>query len=682
MSLSFGSFVCLLVYLPFTQEALTVTIPEGTIQAKPGSDVSLPCNFEESSGHIDPKRLAVIWRVGTRIIAKYEDKLEIFHKGAKMSPEDLLRGNASLLLPNVQGADSNTYVCVVIHSPDREQQSVELKVEAPPLVKLGSTKVQLTKPSTLVCMAAGFYPGNISMTWFRNNRIVQGPEQPPAQPSTGQLFRAESILELIPEFSDANANFSCHIHHQANEGPEVLNFQLQLQARPILQLITRPKGEKFVAAECKVSKFYPSQIHIQWLQNGVPQEYVKSEVHRMHNGMFSINSVLFPQTSDVQLTYVCRVEHEALETPLEQSVLWKPEGEGDAIIRPSLPSTQSTRNTFFLSPSRLTVTPITPSISVSRWMSGLAIGFGFGFGFGSALGAGIMYYKYKVKKNSVTGTSNEKKALQKIDEEKVQNSLHLLQNSLKLPDQVEELCSEPLVLSSSEEEKEKEKEQTLIKCQDLSFSPSPPPLQQKNHHVKAQIFDQSLRNLTTSLSAAKKSLQEQGSESDEDDVILVDVFEPQELMLKVRCRADLYRVCIQMTQPLQRVVEHMSQILNVHPNRILLLHRDCELATDATPAKLDLGVADIIDCIVETSSQRADDSGTLLLRVQGKDKSSVMEITIQKGEPLEVLMNQYRQAQGLDRCKLVFYFDGQRLAETLTPEQLGMESGDVIEVWK
>ncbi|KAL7977336.1 hypothetical protein Chor_009285 [Crotalus horridus] len=233
--------------------------------------------------------------------------------------------------------------------------------------------------------------------------------------------------------------------------------------------------------------------------------------------------------------------------------------------------------------------------------------------------------------------------------QQVQSSLHLLQNSLKLPDQVEELSSEPLVLSSSEEEeeKEKEKEQTLIKqvkqkpkCQDLSFSPSPPPppLQQKNHHVKAQIFDQSLRNLTTSLSAAKKSLQEQGSGSDEDDVILVDVFEPQELMLKVRCRADLYRVGIQMNH--------------------------CK------------------DCIVETSSQRADDSGTLLLRVQGKDKSSVMEITIQKGEPLEILMNQYRQAQGLDRCKLVFYFDGQRLAETLTPEQLGMESGDVIEVWK
>uniref|UniRef100_A0A8C6XCB3 NFATC2-interacting protein n=1 Tax=Naja naja TaxID=35670 RepID=A0A8C6XCB3_NAJNA len=43
-------------------------------------------------------------------------------------------------------------------------------------------------------------------------------------------------------------------------------------------------------------------------------------------------------------------------------------------------------------------------------------------------------------------------------------------------------------------------------------------------------------------------------------------------------------------------------------------------------------------------------------------------------------MNRYREAQGLSRSKGVFYFDGQRLTETLTPEQLGMESGDIIEL--
>ncbi|ETE68561.1 Ig lambda-2 chain C region, partial [Ophiophagus hannah] len=211
---------------------------------------------------------------------------------------------------------------------------------AAPLVKLGTTKVQLTKPSTVACTATDFYPGNISMTWFRNDRIVQGPEWPPAQPSTGQLFRAESLLKLIPEFSDASANYSCQIRHQACKGPEVLKFQLHLQGE--YNLLLRKQGTQAIF------------LQVQWLQNGVPQKQIKSEVHRMHNGMFSINSVFLPQKNNIKVTYVCRVEHEGFETPLEQSVRWRP---GPSAVVP--------------------------------WLLGFIIGFGFGL----ALAATIAYYK-------------------------------------------------------------------------------------------------------------------------------------------------------------------------------------------------------------------------------------------------------------------------------------------------
>ncbi|XP_007421498.1 tyrosine-protein phosphatase non-receptor type substrate 1-like isoform X2 [Python bivittatus] len=384
MSISFGYFACLLLYLPSAQAALTITIPEDTVQAKPGSDVLLPCYVEESSGHLNLERLTVIWRVDSETIAKYEDTLEANRQGAKMTREELQKGNASLLLPNVQDTDSKTYTCFVIHRPDSEKREVNLKVEAPPLIELGSTKVQLTKPSQLVCTAKDFYPGNISVTWFRNEKIVQGPEWPPAWTNGGLLFRAKSVLELIPQITDADANFTCHIQHQAMEGPLALNFQLQLQARPDLRLLTKPSGKEFVAAVCHASKFYPSQISIEWLQNGVPQTQVKTEAQRMHNGMFSVTSVLFPEKSDVEVTYTCRVEHGALNGSQQQSVLWQPE----------VTSTTS---------------------SAIPWLLGLAIGFGSGF----SVGAAIMCYKYKVKRTSVTGMSSEKIPLRKPDEEKV-----------------------------------------------------------------------------------------------------------------------------------------------------------------------------------------------------------------------------------------------------------------------
>ncbi|XP_060636526.2 NFATC2-interacting protein isoform X2 [Anolis sagrei] len=261
---------------------------------------------------------------------------------------------------------------------------------------------------------------------------------------------------------------------------------------------------------------------------------------------------------------------------------------------------------------------------------------------------------------------------------KVQKSLHLLPKSLTL-------SYIPQILNASDDEEETiPSENTQLveetRCQNQSPSPPPPP-RPRRYCRRDKILKQRLESLTSSLSAAKKSLQDEETDADTNDVILIDASDSQELLLKVRCRADLHRVSIRMTDPLQKVIEHMGQTLKVPPNRILLLLRDRELAADATPGRLGLGVADIVDCVVETNNNQNSDSGNLRLRVQGKDKSSEMEIAVQKEEPLQVLMNHYRQAQGLGKRKLVFHFDGQKLMETWTPEELGMESGDVIEVW-
>uniref|UniRef100_A0A8C0HGN9 NFATC2-interacting protein n=1 Tax=Chelonoidis abingdonii TaxID=106734 RepID=A0A8C0HGN9_CHEAB len=52
-----------------------------------------------------------------------------------------------------------------------------------------------------------------------------------------------------------------------------------------------------------------------------------------------------------------------------------------------------------------------------------------------------------------------------------------------------------------------------------------------------------------------------------------------------------------------------------------------------------------------------------------------------QAEPLHRLMERYQEAMGLSGRQLRFFFDGQRLAGTRTPEQLGMEPDDVIEAW-
>ncbi|XP_025912689.1 NFATC2-interacting protein [Apteryx rowi] len=52
-----------------------------------------------------------------------------------------------------------------------------------------------------------------------------------------------------------------------------------------------------------------------------------------------------------------------------------------------------------------------------------------------------------------------------------------------------------------------------------------------------------------------------------------------------------------------------------------------------------------------------------------------------QAQPLSWLMERYRAARGLGTCPLRFFFDGRRLLGTCTPEELGMEQDDIIEVW-
>ncbi|KAM9149420.1 NFATC2-interacting protein isoform 1-T1 [Pangshura tecta] len=224
-------------------------------------------------------------------------------------------------------------------------------------------------------------------------------------------------------------------------------------------------------------------------------------------------------------------------------------------------------------------------------------------------------------------------------------------------------------------------------------SPSPPPPPQPRRRQRGRTrreVERRLRGLNTWLSAAQRSLRE---EPPEDDVILV---EPpptppsRQLQLKVRCRAEIHRVAVETSQPLQAVVEHMAGRLQVRPEQILLLLRDTELPPGSTPQGLGLGVADIIDCVVDRAAGEPQGGGApgagpgpgeLRLTVRGQEKDSQLTLSVPRAEPLHRLMERYQEAMGLGGRQLCFFFDGQRLAGTRTPEQLGMEPDDVIEAW-
>ncbi|XP_045398825.1 NFATC2-interacting protein isoform X2 [Lemur catta] len=241
-------------------------------------------------------------------------------------------------------------------------------------------------------------------------------------------------------------------------------------------------------------------------------------------------------------------------------------------------------------------------------------------------------------------------------------------------------------LRSKDEVEEKKKKVFLDR--DTCPLPPPPPRTKSRKHTRAlqklREVNKRLQDLRSSLSP--KQQQGQDHQSPEDEVVLVEgpllPETPRLFPLKIRCRADLVRMPVRMSEPLQSVVDHMAAHLGVSPSRILLLFGETELSPTATPGTLKLGVADIIDCVVLASSPEATEtSQQLQLRVQGKEKHQMLEVSLSRDSPLKILMSHYEKAMGLSGHKLSFFFDGTKLSGRELPADLGMESGDLIEVW-
>ncbi|XP_050962065.1 NFATC2-interacting protein [Labeo rohita] len=264
-------------------------------------------------------------------------------------------------------------------------------------------------------------------------------------------------------------------------------------------------------------------------------------------------------------------------------------------------------------------------------------------------------------------------------------------------------------LSGSEEEPEQTEAQEILR------SPSPPPPPCSPPVKRSRRANQKIREIN-------KKLNEIGSlvcfspepqepvveyrnspspvnddDDDDDDIIIISSDSKKktrsrnaegrdsgrEISLKFRCRTELHKIPILSTAPLSKAVEELAIKLNVQPSQILLLNKDIDLPIHSSISELGLGIADIIDCVVtENKQEESDKSNVITVRLQGKEKESVQEYSLQKNAPLGSILSQY--VSGLSataRWKAKFLFDGSRVSYSQTPAELDMEDGDVIEVW-
>ncbi|XP_015263284.1 PREDICTED: mamu class II histocompatibility antigen, DR alpha chain-like [Gekko japonicus] len=81
----------------------------------------------------------------------------------------------------------------------------------PPKVTLYPEKpVELGEPNVLVCLADGFLPPVISLTWVKNGQEVKDTEETDFYPNKDHSFRKFSYLTFVPNAEDI---YYCRVEH-------------------------------------------------------------------------------------------------------------------------------------------------------------------------------------------------------------------------------------------------------------------------------------------------------------------------------------------------------------------------------------------------------------------------------------------------------------------------------------
>nr|XP_014339553.1 PREDICTED: tapasin-related protein-like [Latimeria chalumnae] len=143
-----------------------------------------------------------------------------------MSERDVQNGSASLSIPNVTPADEGDYKCFVLYTPDKEEKTIRLKVEAPPSTQVSDPLIYKDRVNTLACNASGYYPEDIRVMWLKDGQVLHDANLSVPQRNTDGTFNISRSYTFTPTEQDKDKTYSCRVNHTALRGPDQKDLKL------------------------------------------------------------------------------------------------------------------------------------------------------------------------------------------------------------------------------------------------------------------------------------------------------------------------------------------------------------------------------------------------------------------------------------------------------------------------
>ncbi|XP_073492261.1 uncharacterized protein [Aquarana catesbeiana] len=233
-----GIYTCLVNYSSFLMDrkismdvsggALQMTGPS-TCVARVGSIAHIPCTFTADKLPADPRYFTVFWNLKEKLILSYDKNVTSTNPRYSLDKDQALNGIADLTISNTLLSDGGIYTCSVNYSSFLMDRKISMNVSARPLISILNKSVQRNTENNLTCMANGFFPNNINVTWYKDGEVLKNQSMGEPLQYDNETYQVNSTVTITPSDDDRNKTFSCRIQHVSLQEPLQEDFQLTYQ---------------------------------------------------------------------------------------------------------------------------------------------------------------------------------------------------------------------------------------------------------------------------------------------------------------------------------------------------------------------------------------------------------------------------------------------------------------------
>ncbi|NXX24338.1 SHPS1 phosphatase, partial [Nicator chloris] len=309
--------------------------PQAKVLVEAGETLTLNCTTSGLAGP-GPVRWLKGWGSGNKTIydQKIQDPFSRVTRAVNKSNTDF-----TIHIRNVQPEDMGTYYCVKFVKSDSGVDEVshygrgtEVSVQAKPSPPLVSGPEQRVRPGLSVpftCTTGGFFPEKIGVKWFKN-KDPMSVQQPQITEWGVKTYNMSSTVMVTLQKDDVRSQLVCEVQHSTLQVPLRGRYQLSrvLRVPPSVEVRTElspVEVNKTVTFTCLVKEFYPANVSVSWLENGIEIKVENiSRPWELPRGLFDLRSQVEVQATEEKngSTITCVVVHDAQASVNYSAFLW------------------------------------------------------------------------------------------------------------------------------------------------------------------------------------------------------------------------------------------------------------------------------------------------------------------------------------------------------------------------